>query len=1217
MTTSSPSDRAFSLDGSELRVLTINGGSSSIKFALFEAGYPPKRCLAGAIERIGLADTILRATGSDFPDVKQPLAASSLSEAIAELLDWLDGIGELRRVSAVGHRLVHGGSFYTEPQMVTAELIEDLQKASTFAPAHLPSEIRIIQALDRRLTGVPQIVCFDTAFHRDLPEAAYLLPIPRRYQTLGVRRYGFHGLSYASLIDAFERLAGTSAAQGRIILAHLGSGASMAAVHGGRSVDTTMGLTPSGGLVMGTRTGDIDPGVLVHISRLDGLSTDQLEDLVTRQAGLLGLSETSSDMRDLLALQATDPRAASAVDVFCYQARKWVGSLAAALGGLDAIVFSGGIGEHAPEVRARVCHGLEFLGVQLDPAANAANAPVISTPSSSVDVRVIPADEELIIARTVFGFSGSDAKPSEPTSVSDQHASHAISDKQVAMLDAYWRAANYLSVGQIYLLDNALLKEPLGIEHIKPRLLGHWGTSPGLNMIYVHLNRVIVAQDLHVLFITGPGHGGPSVVAHCYLESTYTEVYPTITQDAAGLNRLFRQFSFPGGIPSHVAPETPGSIHEGGELGYALSHAFGAAFDNPDLIVAAVVGDGEAETGPLATSWHSNKFLNPATDGAVLPILHLNGYKIANPTILARIPKDELKKLFEGYGYKPYFVEGHEPDKVHRELAAVMDIVTAEIKQIWFDARTNGIQIRPTWPMIVLRTPKGWTCPAEIDGKKCEDYWRSHQVPMGDMDKPGHVEVLEKWLKSYRPEDLFDETGKLKPDIAELAPKGELRMSANPHANGGLFLEDLRMPDYRNYAVEVTSPGAVNAEATREMGRFLRDVMKLNLDCKNFRLFSPDENNSNRWQDVLDVTNRAWMAERYDTDDKLAPNGRVMEMLSEHQCQGWLEGYLLTGRHGFFSCYEAFIHIIDSMFNQHAKWLKVCNQIPWRKPIASLNYLLSSHVWRQDHNGFSHQDPGFLDHVANKKAEVIRIYLPPDANTLLSVTDHCLRSRNYVNVVVAGKQPSPQWLTMAEAEKHCAAGLGIWEWASNDDGSEPDVVMACCGDVPTLETLAAVDLLRQHLPEVKVRVVNVVNLMKLSPHKEHPHGLTDEEFDAIFTTDRQIIFAFHGYPSLIHQLTYSRTNHGNLHVRGYKEEGTTTTPFDMVVMNDMDRFHLVMDVIDRVPGLTVLAGDVRRAMIDKRTEHKWYIAVHGEDMPEISDWRWRGIASCESRSKFV
>ena len=779
-----------------------------------------------------------------------------------------------------------------------------------------------------------------------------------------------------------------------------------------------------------------------------------------------------------------------------------------------------------------------------------------------------------------------------------------MTDGLLTKMDAYWRASNYLSVGQIYLLGNPLLRDPLRREHVKPRLLGHWGTSPGLNLLYVHLNRVIAAHDLNVLFITGPGHGGPSLVAHAYLEGTYSEVYPEITRDAAGLGRLFKQFSFPGGIPSHVAPETPGSIHEGGELGYALSHAFGAAFDNPDLIVAAVVGDGEAETGPLATSWHSNKFLNPATDGAVLPILHLNGYKIASPTILARIPEDELRKLMEGYGYRPYFVRGHEPMAVHRALAAALDACVADIRRIQVNARTNGVTGRPAWPMIVLSTPKGWTCPAEIDGKKCEDSWRSHQVPMGDMDKAGHVAILEAWMRSYRPEELFDDAGKLKSEIAELAPKGERRMSANPHANGGRLLEDLVMPDYRTYAVAVDSPGASDAESTRVMGTFLRDVMKLNLGSKNFRLFSPDENNSNRWQDVLQVTNRTWMAERCDTDDKLSPDGRVMEMLSEHQCQGWLEGYLLTGRHGFFSCYEAFIHIVDSMFNQHAKWLKVCGRIPWRRPIASLNYLLSSHVWRQDHNGFSHQDPGFLDHVVNKKAEVIRVYLPPDANTLLSVTDHCLRSRNYVNVIVAGKQPAPQWLAIAEAEAHCLAGLGVWKWASNDGGAEPDVVMACCGDVPTLETLAAVDLLRQHLPEVKVRVVNVVNLMKLQSDREHPHGLTDAAFDALFTVDKQVIFAFHGYPSLIHQLTYRRTNHRNLHVRGYKEEGTTTTPFDMVVMNDMDRFHLVKDVIDRVPGLAATAADVRRLMVDKRADHKRYIAEHGEDMPETGAWTW-------------
>jgi xylulose-5-phosphate/fructose-6-phosphate phosphoketolase len=672
------------------------------------------------------------------------------------------------------------------------------------------------------------------------------------------------------------------------------------------------------------------------------------------------------------------------------------------------------------------------------------------------------------------------------------------------------------------------------------------------------------------------------------------------------MKRLFKQFSFPGGIPSHVAPETPGSIHEGGELGYALSHAFGAAFDNPDLLVACVVGDGEAETGPLATSWHSNKFLNPAHDGAVLPILHLNGYKIASPCVLARISHEELDQLFRGYGYTPYFVEGDDPMKMHHLMAGALDQAVAEIQRIQTAARKNGATERPRWPMIILRSPKGWSGPKVVDGKRTESSWRSHQVPMGDMAKPGHVRILERWMKSYQPEKLFDKGGRLKPQLAELAPKGERRMSANPHANGGLLLRDLRLPDFRKYAVEVKKPGASSAEATRVMGKFLRDVMKQNLASRNFRLFSPDENNSNRWQDVLDVTDRTWMAERVDDDDKLAPDGRVMEMLSEHQCQGWLEGYLLTGRHGFFSCYEAFIHIIDSMFNQHAKWLKVCNDIPWRRPIASLNYLLSSHVWRQDHNGFSHQDPGFIDHVVNKKAEVVRVYLPPDANTLLSVTDHCLRSRNHVNVIVAGKQPSPQWLDMDAAIKHCTAGIGIWEWASNDKGSEPDVVMACCGDVPTLETLAAVDLLRQHFPKLKFRVINVVDLMKLQPQSEHPNGLSDKDFDVIFTTDKPIIFAYHGYPWLIHRLTYRRTNHPNLHVRGYKEEGTTSTPFDMVVMNDLDRFHLVADVIDRVPALGPRAAYAKQAIRDKLIEHKQYVAQHGEDMPEIRNWKWKG-----------
>jgi xylulose-5-phosphate/fructose-6-phosphate phosphoketolase len=782
----------------------------------------------------------------------------------------------------------------------------------------------------------------------------------------------------------------------------------------------------------------------------------------------------------------------------------------------------------------------------------------------------------------------------------------ALSAEELRKMHAYWRAANYLSVGQIYLLDNPLLKEKLERAHVKPRLLGHWGTTPGLNLLYVHLNRVIRKHDLDMIYVIGPGHGGPALVANAYLEGTYTEVYPGIAQDADGMKKLFKQFSFPGGIPSHVAPETPGSIHEGGELGYALSHAHGAAFDNPDLIVACVVGDGEAETGPLATGWHSNKFLNPARDGAVLPILHLNGYKIANPCFLARIPRDELQSLFVGYGYAPHFVEGDQPEKVHQQLAATLDAVVADIKQIQLDARTKGGTKRPAWPMIVLRTPKGWTCPKEIDGKKCEGYWRAHQVPMADMDTPGHVQILEQWMKSYKPEELFDAAGRLEPELAELAPSGHRRMSDNPHANGGLLLKDLKLPDFRSYAIKTPSPGAATAEATREQGRFLRDVMKLNLDSRNFRLFSPDENNSNRWQDVLEVTNRCYIAEIYPDDDHLSPDGRVMEVLSEHQCQGWLEGYLLTGRHGFFSCYEAFIHIIDSMFNQHAKWLKVCHEIPWRRSIASLNYLLSSHVWRQDHNGFSHQDPGFIDHVVNKKAEVIRVYLPPDANCLLSVTDHCLRSRDYVNVVVAGKQPAPVWLTMDQAIAHCTAGVGIWEWASNDKGSDPDVVMACCGDVPTLETLAAVDILRQRVPEVKIRVINVVDLMKLQPSSEHPHGLSDRDFDVLFTRDKPVIFAFHGYPWLIHRLTYRRTNHANVHVRGYKEEGTTTTPFDMTVRNEMDRFHLVSDVIDRLPQLGSRAAYAKQAIRDKLIEHEQYISEHGDDMPEITGWRWGG-----------
>ncbi|MGZ8174577.1 MULTISPECIES: phosphoketolase family protein [Methylobacter] len=779
-----------------------------------------------------------------------------------------------------------------------------------------------------------------------------------------------------------------------------------------------------------------------------------------------------------------------------------------------------------------------------------------------------------------------------------------LSPELLHKMDAYWRAANYLSVGQIYLYNNPLLKKPLKLAHIKPRLLGHWGTTPGLNFIYVHLNRIIKKHDLNVIYITGPGHGGPGLVANAYLEGTYSEVYPSIAQDEAGMKRLFKQFSFPGGIPSHVAPETPGSIHEGGELGYSLSHAFGAAFDNPGLIVACVVGDGEAETGPLATAWHSNKFLNPVHDGAVLPILHLNGYKIAGPTVLARIPHDELEALIRGYGYTPYFVEGDDPVAMHQLMAATLDTVIAEIRRIQTDARANGFKARPCWPMIVLRSPKGWTGPKLVDDKPSEGTFRSHQVPMDDMTHPGHVKILEQWLQSYHPEKLFDKTGKLVAELAKLAPTGERRMSANPHANGGLLLHELDLPDFRDYAVKVQKPGVVEAEATRVQGEFIRDVIKLNPE--NFRIFSPDETASNRWGAVFEVTNRCSTAEIVPGDDHVAADGRVMEILSEHQCEGWLEGYLLTGRHGFFSCYEAFIHIIDSMFNQHAKWLKVSNQIPWRRPIASLNYLLSSHVWRQDHNGFSHQDPGFMDHVVNKKAEVIRIYLPSDANTLLSVTDHCLRSRNYVNVVIAGKQPSPQWLDMDEAIKHCTAGLGIWPWASNDQDGEPDVVMACCGDVPTLETLAAVELLREYFPELKVRVINVVNLMKLQHPSEHPHGLSDEDFDVLFTKDKPIVFAFHGYPLLIHRLTYRRSNHPNLHVRGFKEEGTTTTPFDMTVLNNLDRFHLFGDAIDHLPQLGAHAAYAKQAMQDKLIEHKQYIDKHGEDMPEIRNWKWKG-----------
>ena len=787
-----------------------------------------------------------------------------------------------------------------------------------------------------------------------------------------------------------------------------------------------------------------------------------------------------------------------------------------------------------------------------------------------------------------------------------EHLRTATAD-ELEQMDGYWRAANYLSVGQIYLLDNPLLRVPLDSKHIKPRLLGHFGTTPGLNLLYVHLNRAIRSRKQSMLYIAGPGHGGPGLVANAYLEGTYSEIYPHISQDADGMRRLFRQFSFPGGIPSHVAPETPGSIHEGGELGYALVHAFGAAFDNPDLIVACVVGDGEAETGPLAASWHSNKFLNPASDGAVLPILHLNGYKIANPTVLARIPEDELMRLFEGYGWRPVIVEGgrdgEPPAEVHPRLAGALDEALDRIASIQHSARQRQVRRRPTWPMIILRTPKGWTGPREVDGVPVEGTWRSHQVPVAEVrTNPAHLKVLEEWMQSYGPDELFDEDGRLRDDLRELAPHGELRMSANPRANGGAVLRDLVLPDFRSYAVPVDAPGTTLSEPTRVLGAFVRDVVSQN--DTNFRIMSPDETASNRLGDVFSVTDRRWVAEPLPTDEHLSADGRVMEVLSEHLCEGWLEGYLLTGRHGLYNCYEAFIHIVDSMFNQHAKWLKVSRGITWRRPLASLNYLLSSHVWRQDHNGFSHQDPGFIDHVVNKKADIIRVYLPPDANTLLSVGDHCLRSRDNINVIVAGKQPSLNYLSIEDAVIHCTRGLGIWEWASNDIDGEPNVVLACCGDIPTLETLAATALLREHLPELKVRVVNVVDLMTLEPESEHPHGLSDREFDSIFTSDRPVVFAYHGYPWLIHRLTYRRTNHHNLHVRGYKEEGTTTTPFDMVMLNDLDRYYLVIDVIDRVPGLSGKAARLRQEMIDQRMRCRAFTRQHGEDHPDVVGWTW-------------
>jgi acetate kinase len=1206
-------------------VLTVNGGSSSIKFAVFTAGSAPRRLFAGQIKRIGETDTRLVAATDGAPDI-QPVDAADHRAAAARLIAYLRERLGLSTLAGIGHRVVHGGVHLLSHQLVTPELIAELRRTQPLDLAHLPREIALIETFRGAFADLPQVACFDTAFHRDLPRVARLLPIPRQYDAAGVRRFGFHGLSYEYLLGRLEQIAGASAARGRVLLAHLGSGASMAAVRDGRPIDTTMAFTPTAGLVMGTRPGDLDPGLLVYMMRVQRMAPDQMDAFISRHCGLLGVSQTTADMHDLLELRATDVRAAEAVDLFCYQARKYIGALAAAMGGLDTLVFSGGIGEHAPEVRAEICAGLEFLNLHIDPAANGAGRDVISAELSQVSVRVIPTDEEWIIARAVSEFlptfdqeeripAMTATMPQTQRATVQEAAIPAISGQPLSAevlrrMDAYWRAANYLSVGQIYLLDNPLLREPLQAPHVKPRLLGHWGTTPGQNFIYVHLNRIIRQFELDMIYLSGPGHGGPALVANTYMEGTYSEVYPNITQDIAGIKRLFKQFSFPGGIPSHVAPETPGSIHEGGELGYSLSHAFGAVFDNPDLIAACVIGDGEAETGPLATAWHSNKFLNPASDGAVLPILHLNGYKIANPTVLARIPRSELADMLRGCGWRPYFVEGDEPTAMHQCMAATLDHIIDDIRRIQTEARGGHNTDRPHWPMIVFVTPKGWTGPKVVDGQKVEGTFRAHQVPLSDPHRnPEHLRQLESWLKSYRPEELFDAQGRLAPELQDLAPRGERRMGANPHANGGLLLRDLRRPDFRKYAVKVESPGSVDAEDTRVLGTFLRDVIKSNQDQRNFRIFGPDETLSNRLGAVFETTQRQWEAQMTPDDEFLAAEGRVMEILSEHQCQGWLEGYLLTGRHGLMNSYEAFIHIVDSMFNQHAKWLKVTLGLPWRRKIASLNYLLASHVWRQDHNGFTHQDPGFIDHAVNKKAEIVRIYLPPDANCLLSVMDHCLASRHYVNIVVAGKHPAPQWLDMESAVRHCTAGIGIWEWASNDRGSDPDAVLACAGDVPTLETLAAVSILRGQLPDLKIRVVNIVDLMKLQPSSEHPHGLSDADFDTLFTKDKPIIFAYHGYPWLIHRLTYRRTNHKNLHVRGYKEEGTITTPFDMAVLNDMDRFHLAQDVIERLPQLGAKAAYLKQELRDKLLAHREYICAQGQDMAEVRDWRWKSMGN--------
>src|SRR6266568_4919655 len=1208
------------------RLLVLNAGSSSLKFSLLgERGEELAPDLEGVFERLsggGEPHFVARRPDGTVLEERRwaPNAHVGQARALETLLAFVRGTLGDAELSGVGHQVVHGGTVFTGPVQVDDEVLARLQTFVPLAPLHQPDNLRPIRLLRELEPALPQVACFDTAFHRTLPPVAERFALPEELHAAGLRRYGFHGLSYEHVARVLPSL-DAAAAAGRTVAMHLGSGASMCALRASRSVATSMGFSVLDGLCMGTRCGALDPGVVLWLASERGMDARAIEALLYDASGLLGLSGLSSDMRTLLA--STDARAGLAVDFFVYRIARELGSMAAALGGLDALVFTGGIGEHAAGIRERVCRDAAWLGVELDRSANAAGGPRITTRRSRVSAWVVHADEELTIARHTRRVLDEAARE-EPHVTPKTPAAQGIAElsafgtarstvkgsplapEEVRQLDAFWRACNYLAAGMIYLRDNPLLREPLRPEHVKSRLLGHWGASPALSFVYAHLNRIIRARDLDAIFLAGPGHGAPGVMGPVYLEGTYSEVYPDRSLDEEGLRRLFREFSFPGGVGSHCTPELPGSIHEGGELGYVLSHACGAAFDNPELIVAAVVGDGESETGPLATSWHINKFLSPIRDGAVLPILHLNGYKINNPTLLARISHEELESLFVGYGYTPYFVEGSDPRSMHQAMSATLEHCVLEIRKVQEEARRTGKAFRPRWPMIILRSPKGWTSPREVDGHYLEGFWRAHQIPLTDIaTNPSHLKLLENWMRSYKPEKLFDEDGRLMPELKALAPKGPRRMSANPVANGGLLSKPLVMPDFSDFAIDVKKRGVTLAGNVPTLGNFLREVMRLNI--QNFRVFGPDETESNQLQALYEVGKKVWLAEYFPEDadgGQLAANGRVMEMLSEHTVEGWLEGYILSGRHGLLNSYEPFIHIVDSMFNQHAKWLEKCNELSWRAPIASLNLLITALVWRQDHNGFTHQDPGFLDVVANKSPEVVRIYLPPDANTLLSVADHCLRSINYINVIVADKKVHLQYLDMDAAIAHCTEGVGIWDWASNDQAAKPDVVMASCGDVPTMESLAATALLRQHLPDVKVRFVNVVDLFKLVPSPEHPHGLTDDEFEAIFTREKPVVFNFHGYPWLIHRLTYRRPSQHNIHVRGYKEQGNINTPLELAIRNQADRFSLAIDAIDRMPRFRVSGASAREELVNQRIQCQEHAYQFGVDRPDITDWKW-------------